>query len=240
MGKLTRDGGKSAPRTHARDTRTGRTIRKQIGARFAADAVGPLSPGCEIFGLTMGRFSLIDLIVWILQHTGPARVDMATWTAGGADIDFAFKLLTDGRITGLRFLTDYSFPLRSGGYCAALRQKFGDNCIRLTKNHAKFVTVRNDTWNVVLRTSMNMNENPKVEWWEISDDAAMADFLTGFVDALFTNQQDTFGMKPGEFCERFGEEWSAGDAETRVADPRYFGRGPVDVDLNRVGFTYRS
>ena len=38
----------------------------------AQNAVGMLEPGIELYGLTMGQFSLIDLILAVLRQTGPA------------------------------------------------------------------------------------------------------------------------------------------------------------------------
>ena len=47
----------------------------------AFEAIGPLEPGCEIFGFTKGQFSLMDLITAILSQTGPASVDISTCTS---------------------------------------------------------------------------------------------------------------------------------------------------------------
>jgi hypothetical protein len=120
-------------------------------AKTVAEAVGPIEPGCEIYGLSKGQFSLIDLVEHVLGFTGPAEVVVSTWTAAGSDIDFAFRLLKNGAIQSLRFLVDISFPSRQPAYCAALRETFGDDCIRVTKNHAKFVLLRNAQWNVTIR-----------------------------------------------------------------------------------------
>lgn len=57
--------------------------------------------------------------------------------------------------------------------------------MRSTRSHAKFVTLRNDDWNLAIRTSMNLNENERLELLEISDDPALADFLDGQVDQIF-------------------------------------------------------
>lgn len=44
------------------------------------------------------------------------------------------------------WLVDASFPVRQPGYCAAMRERFGDAAIRVTENHAKFVLVGNEQW----------------------------------------------------------------------------------------------
>ena len=170
-------------------TRTGRkrTVRRTINAANAADAVGPITPGIEIYGLTKGQFSLVELIEHVLATTGPAHLTVSTWTAAGADLAHTRRLLDSGNVIDARWLVDYSFPSRQPAYCAQLRDRFGDDAIRATANHAKFVLIRNDAWNVVVRTSMNLNLNRRLESWEISDDPELADWLQAIVDDAFND-----------------------------------------------------
>jgi hypothetical protein len=55
-----------------------RDARRTISARFAADAIGPLQPGCEVFGLTMSKFSLTETAVNDPRYfgDGPHDVDL--------------------------------------------------------------------------------------------------------------------------------------------------------------------
>jgi hypothetical protein len=232
------------PRVFRRDTLKGRIIRRELTTRFATDALGTIAHGCELYCLTMGKFSLIDVVEHLLATTGPADLVVSTWTAAGADIGFANRLLTDGRIRSLRFVMDYSFPSRQPAYCAALREAFGDEAVRVTKNHAKFVLVHNAEWNLVVRTSMNLNECRRLETVEISDDPAMAGFLGEVIDQLFAQQTaaEAFGRRAGEHCELFGTEWgdAPGTAGLGSSERRFFGDGPADVDLRRVGTSRRS
>ena len=75
----------------------------------------------------------------MLGYTGPADLMVSTWTAAGADIDYALRLTSDGRVRSIVWIVDSSFPIRQPGYCAAMRERFGDESIRVTENHAKFV-----------------------------------------------------------------------------------------------------
>jgi len=162
-----------------------RDVRRVEYAANVAEAVGPLEHGFEIYGLARGQYSLIDLIEYVLGTIGPAHLVISTWTAAGTDIEYALRLCHDGRVLGVRWLVDSSFPSRQPGYCAALRARFGDDCIRVTKNHAKFVLLGNADWHVVLRTSMNLNENKRLESWELSDDRVFFDYLTEVIERLF-------------------------------------------------------
>ncbi|MEI7688509.1 MAG: hypothetical protein WCL32_26175 [Planctomycetota bacterium] len=225
----------SATPTFKRDTLKGRIIRKAIGEAVVAEAVGPITPGCEVYGLTMGKWSLVDLIEHCLRATGPADVMISTWTAAGADIGFANALLKNGAIKTLRFVVDSSFQLRQPAYCAALRAAFGDDSIRMTENHAKFVTIRNEKWNLVLRGSMNLNENRRLESFELSDCLPMAEFLEETIDALFAKQKDTFTRSRNKHRELFGAEWADGVSQD---DGRFFDPSPLGVDLRRAGISY--
>ena len=62
---------------------------------------------------------------------------------------------------------------------------FGPDSIRATRSHAKFVLIRNEAWAVLITTSMNLNLNPRIEQFEMTDDAARADLFAEFADALF-------------------------------------------------------
>jgi len=164
-----------------------------LSIKTAREAIGEISPGCEIFGLTEGDFSLISVIEHLLDQTGPADIVVSTWTAASADIEIAEQFLADERIRKIEFLVDQSFRTRQPQYCAQLVRAFGPLAIRFSRSHCKFVVITNDHWSLVIRTSMNLNENRRIENFEISDDADFAAFLLGLRDEIFG--------KPHEYVE---------------------------------------
>lgn len=191
-----------------------RTVRRTINAATAADAVGQITPGCEIYGLSKGQFSLVELIDHVLDATGPADVTISTWTAAGADLAHTNDLLRSDRIRSARWLVDYSFPNRQPAYCAQLRQLFGDDAIRATANHAKFVLITNDNWNVVIRTSMNLNLNRRLENYELSDDPELAAWLRTVInDAFDGGAADIDAAARAPSRARATSETLAGDIE---------------------------
>src|SRR4051812_35281759 len=97
-----------------------RDVSRGIAAKTAAGAIGPITEGCEIFGLSKGQFSLVDIMRHCLETTGPADVLVSTWTAANADLGFAYELLRNGSIRSMRFVVDFSFPTRQPEYAAAL------------------------------------------------------------------------------------------------------------------------
>jgi len=151
----------------------------------AREALGELVPGCEVYVLTFGQFSLIDAICAIVEQTGAADVCIATWTAAAADLTRAAALLEQSAVRSMRWVVDRSFESRQPAFTRQMRAMFGDASIRVTSTHAKFLTVTNEKWNLAVRTSMNLNQNPRLETLELSDDPGLCGFLVKVVDSIF-------------------------------------------------------
>ena len=148
----------------------------QGGARIVAAS---LAPGGRVAGMTKGQFTMIDLLAARIERNGPAHVELSTWTAGIRDANNAAMLLDSGRLLSLRLLVDRSFATRQPAYCGAVRRLFGDDSIRCTRTHAKIALLRNDGWSVAVRSSMNLNTNPRFEQFDIDDDPAICGFFAG-------------------------------------------------------------
>jgi hypothetical protein len=169
-----------------------RDIRDLRRKQTATEAVAGLDlDGREIFGLTKGQFSLIDLIEAVLDRTGPAALSISTWTAANTDVSTALALVASGRITAARWLVDLTFVRRCPQLAARIREAFGIDAVRVTKNHAKFSIIENQTWQVVIRTSMNLNHNPRLEDFTVAHDPVLADFLRATLDDLWRTQRRT-------------------------------------------------
>lgn len=186
-----------------------RTFKRPAGKRrrkirtaktgSAAQAIGQLQPGAETFVLTFGQFSIIDALVYLLQQTGPANVDIATWTAAEADLEKVLQMFEAAEIDKARFVVDKSFLNRQPAAAQRLVTLFGSGSIRAIRTHSKFLTIRNARWNLVVRTSMNLNENRRLENLEISDDTEFAQYFGAIVDDIFqaTPAEDWTTELPG-------------------------------------------
>ncbi len=172
-----------------------RDTRKSVRGETATRTIGPLYPGCEIFGFTKGQFSIIDIIEHCLLEAGPSKVTICTWSAADGDIRAANRLLSNHAITDLKFVIDHSFKARKPVLCQALIDTFGYDCIRVTSIHAKFTTIKSDKYSLVIRTSMNLNYNPRFENFEISDDPKMYAFLSQIIDEIWTTQDLAEGFE---------------------------------------------
>jgi len=171
------------PKAHRKTAKRQSRLAK---ASTAAEAIGTIEHDTDTYILTFGQFSLIDALVFILDQTGPASVDLSTWTAADAHLQRSAELVESAAIKRFRMIVDRSFETRQPGYCAHMRKLFGPECIRAIRTHAKFAVVRSNTHNIVIRTSMNLNENPRLENIEISEDEPFANFFEAIVDQIFS------------------------------------------------------
>jgi hypothetical protein len=198
----------SAPTVSAR--RTGlykRDIRdaRRLGA--ARDAIVQLAPGIELYGFTKGQFSLLDLLQAIFEITGPADFVLSTWTAARHEIQSLQRMSAKGTIRSMRWLVDHTFARRDPGAAYLVRQTFGTEAMRVAQNHAKFALIRNDEWDVVLRTSMNLNMNPRFEDFTVAHDPELAAFLRNIIDEIWSRQRRSLAnARPAEVRHFFLEE----------------------------------
>jgi len=223
----------SHPHCYHRDNDEQVEVRECFCGR-ARDALGRLEPGCQIFGFTKGQFSLMDLLIAIVQQVGPCRMDLSTWTAASADLEAAYKFSKRGEIQDLRFVVDRSFPTRQPEYCETLRERFGDEAIRVTRTHAKFVTVRNDDWSIVCMTSMHLNHNPRFEDFFLVDDPEVCGYMTDMADKIF-DQQDVGAAFEGTTAtedDHFHDFQLRGDSEHPDM------REPKDVAMEPEGMSF--
>lgn len=162
-----------------------------LRAKTAREAVGDIYPGCDIYGLTKGQFDLRYLLLEVIKQTGPVALTISTWTAAAGDVEEVARWRNEGLITSVRWVMDYSFQRREPKESLAIREAFGIDSLRVTKNHAKFYTMVNDRWNIAVRTSANLNMNPRCEDFNVVDDPRVVAFLLEFVDAIFNAQRSS-------------------------------------------------
>lgn len=178
--------------SNARSLRRAKQKRdiRMAKASNAVDSLGTLTAGAEIFILSFGQFSLLDIISAILHQTGPADVALSTWTAAEFDLDRCKSILDRGGFTSFRVITDRTFfSFKSADRGEKLVHLFGTDNIRTAAIHAKFAVIGNAHWKVALRTSANMNQNPRMENFEVSDDPTLYGFLLQAVDDIFKNHE---------------------------------------------------
>lgn len=173
------------------------------------------------FWRTTGDFSLLDLILTLLDVAGPSDVAVETWSAGLYDMEVLNRFVSSNDIKSFRIVLDVSFKNNRGnapdgtGYAAILEDVFGAGAIRTTRTHCKNVVVSGGAHEFVILSSANLNENKRAEWFVVSNDPGLVAFTRLVVDELFD------GIDPGWHPDRGAEQLGRIDAtgNTLGAEP---------------------
>lgn len=176
----------NTPLAHVRP-RHARTRNRLSRTANARDTITEWTRGMDMFALTFGQFSLIDLIDAVTEKTGPAHVVICTWSAGFYDVDAARAWRDSGRLQSVRFIMDSSDKRNQAGP-GEVSAIFGPDSVRTTRTHSKYATITTptpDPWHVVITTSMNLNLNPRCEHFTLSDDPGRYELLDSITRALW-------------------------------------------------------
>ncbi|HOO50636.1 MAG TPA: hypothetical protein PLK94_05025 [Alphaproteobacteria bacterium] len=184
-----------------------RTLKKSP-FQSAKESIGELTRNSRLTGVTKGQFSLLDLIRAIAEQTGPAALTVSTWSTGIRDTENLGLLINKGLFTSVSLCLDRSFAGRQPQYLESVVKTWGWDNIRMTRNHAKFFLLRNDSWNICCRSSMNLNRNPRLEQYDIDDSLELCEFFQGIIDEIFEKMPPGLTKKCREcdavFCDLLG------------------------------------
>lgn len=154
----------------------------ELGAQAA---IGHLDADSEIYGVTRGEISLIDIMGHVFTDTNSRDVVLATWTAAAGSIKQFSDMARSRAIRSLRLIVDPSFVTRKPEDCKFLHELFGSEAIRCAPLHAKFCIFSGGRVPVTLRTSMNLNPNTRIESYEISTCPEMASYHLRLVEEIY-------------------------------------------------------
>ena len=145
--------------------------RKRVveGFTCAAETIGPIENEMSLFAITRGQWSMIDAIFHCLKEIGPASVSVWTWTIADYEVEAMAGLMARQEITAGRLVIDQSADRRNATIIEQWRERFGDEQVRICKNHAKIARVWNDKFRLLLRGSMNLNFNPRFEQFDLTE-----------------------------------------------------------------------
>jgi hypothetical protein len=197
-----------APSTFRRSVRSAkRELRDARRTETAAAAIAGLDHETEIYGFTKGQFSLLNLIQAVFALTGPAHFSLSTWTAAAHEIESLAAMQARGDITGVRLLIDISMARREPAMTAQMREKLGRENIRVASTHSKFAIFQNARWKIVLRSSMNLNMNPRNEDFTIAHDPPLASFLNAILDEVWAKQKaEVADQRPYDIIRHWNED----------------------------------
>jgi hypothetical protein len=173
----------------------------KFNSESADNVLNSFSKDCRIMGITRGKFSLIDLIHSVLKITGAADVVCVTWSAGIKDAHQIEWMQKTRLIKSFQIVTDRSYETRQPKYAVAISDLFGQENIRVTDIHAKFVLISNENFRVCIRTSMNLNANKTCENFEIDENAEIFEFYHNFVKDILREMPEGWDGRRGKVEE---------------------------------------
>lgn len=134
-----------------------------------------------------GRWSMHQLLEYMLAKTGPACVWMTTWTITEEPMRCLLQLLKSGAITELNALLDYRIEKRKPE-AFQLASKIITR-IKLVKCHAKVLVIQNKEWSVTVLGSANFSNNPRIEAGSIFTDKSSAEFHKEWINDVIAGKE---------------------------------------------------
>ena len=190
--------------------------KKSVEAlRTAAEAIGNVESGLSLFAITRGQFSMIDVILHLLDQVQEAEVSVWTWTIADYEVECFEGLLADRRISSGLLVIDRSAEQRNAALIGRWREKFGRTSVRVCKNHAKIARITGGGFKLLARGSMNLNFNPRFEQLDVTEGGPDYDLVERLelslpvLAAKAGNREadeatGLTGLWPAEVLEQFG------------------------------------
>jgi hypothetical protein len=130
------------------------------------NVIGELLPGHNIHFACMVEWSMHELLDYILQKTGPAKVYIATWSIGEEGARYLVNLIDKGLITELQGIFDFRSSNRHPEAFHLAKQHVSK--LRLYPCHAKVTVIENDNWKIAVNGSANYTNKKRIEAGVIS------------------------------------------------------------------------
>jgi hypothetical protein len=138
------------------------------------DVFGKIVNGDSKHYASMGDWSTHDLLFFLLEQTGPARVYFTTWAISEFAIRQLYQFIEQGLILELKGIFDYRNGVRKPAELQFLQKITTD--IKAAKCHAKITVIENEHWGISVVGSANYTRNPRIEAGVLCCDKAVAAF----------------------------------------------------------------
>jgi len=135
---------------------------------------GLVVDGQSVHYASLGDWSTHDLLFFLLEQTGPARVYFTTWAISEYAIRQLYQFIEHGLILELKGIFDYRNGIRKPAELQFLQKITTD--IKAAKCHAKVTVIENDHWGISVVGSANYTRNPRIEAGVLCCDKTVAAF----------------------------------------------------------------
>lgn len=136
------------------------------------------------------KLQVADVMQWILDQTGPADVQLTSFSISEEFLRRIFFIEKSGLIRSLDIVLDFKATNKTLILWPFIAQTV-EHCY-LAANHSKILLVYNDDWTVAVVMSQNLTRGNRNESAFISTDRTVFDSLHAQVDSLIKNQSVPF------------------------------------------------
>lgn len=142
--------------------------------------LGEIKQGEVIHIANNNRWSLHELIVHCVKHTGPATLHFCTYAVKEFQARIISNMLRDGVLTEVHALVDYRF--RTHDPAAEQLLKNCSTSHRWGKRlHGKVSVLRNENWGVAILGSANLTTNTSRDTLVVTCDTGIADYWINWI-----------------------------------------------------------
>lgn len=136
------------------------------------------------------RLQVADILRWILGQTGPARLQISSFSISEEFLRRLFFIRKEKLILSLDIVLDFKATNKTLLLWPFIAQTV-ENCY-LAANHSKLLLVSNDSWNVAVVMSQNLTRGNRYESGFISTSPSLFDNLKASLDNVITRQSVPF------------------------------------------------
>lgn len=144
------------------------------------DVFGAIAQDQVIPYVSLGDWSTHDLLFFLLEQTGPARVWFTTWAISEYAIRQLYQFVEHGMILQLKGIFDYRNGVRKPAELQFLQQITTE--IKPAKCHAKVTVIENDDWGISIVGSANFTRNPRIEAGVLFTCRKVAEFEKNWIE----------------------------------------------------------
>ena len=149
------------------------------------EVFGPICQDQILPFVSLGDWSTHDLLFFLLEQTGPARVYFTTWAISEYAIRQLYNLIEQGMILELKGIFDYRNGIRKPAELQFLEKISTD--IKPAKCHAKVTVLENDNWGISIVGSANYTRNPRIEAGVLFSLKEVAAFERNWIEKELSN-----------------------------------------------------
>ena len=121
---------------------------------------------------------MINALHVLIDHVGPgASVAVWTWAIAPYEVQAFQSLMWRGGLASASLIVDVSADRRNPELLNQWRDQFGDQSVRVVRNHAKIARVWGNGWRFLARGSLNLNFNPRFEQFDLTEGGADYDLV---------------------------------------------------------------